>query len=446
MSYRLQVPTSYNTAGLRAALASTACDVRMGIGIDSRTALDASNCPVWHGIIRTWDVPWSGILCRAASLGSAFWASGGFSNTNFAAARAILRPDQANSAAIADIAPTQILDYPFSGDAPTLSASPYMQQFLTGWGSAVRGNPWASQQTIARIPWYRHAGGVTTVRFRSYRKTGTDASPTYNNVATPSSVSMAGADGWQFTDMDCGAGTDDPGCGLIEGGTAVVETGTRMLVGPVSYYRGTAGNRTTGFCLAPWGVGGYCTLDTVRQWGGDGANAYSTTANAAWFLANAMFAPNYQMLCGAGQNSTNPLIGTDPAEQTQLNAGDQTNYYNNIRAIIDAMNAAYDAAALPRPTYILVNDFRTGYTATHHETRGRALYRIAQEIGSIFIDLYQLALNSPAIWTPDNIHLTGPTTTNYSFTVGSGADYMAATMWNEIMNPNQTFRVRGRFR
>ncbi len=254
MSYRLQVPTSYNTAGLRAALASTACDVRLGIGIDSRTALDASNCPVWHGIIRTWDVPWSGILCRAASLGSAFWASGGFSNTNFAAARAILRPDQANSAAIADIAPTQILDYPFSGDAPTLSASPYMQQFLTGWGSAVRGNPWASQQTIARIPWYRHAGGVTTVRFRSYRKTGTDASPTYNNVATPSSVSMAGADGWQFTDMDCGAGTDDPGCGLIEGGTAVVETGTRMLVGPVSYYRGTAGNRTTGFCLAPWGV------------------------------------------------------------------------------------------------------------------------------------------------------------------------------------------------
>ena len=444
MSYTLQVPTSYNTAGLRAALLSSSCDVRMGIGIDSRHALDASNCPVWHGITRTWNVPWSGIMTRAANLGSAFWGTGGNSNTNFASARAILRPDQTNSASIADIAPVQILDYPFTGDAPTLSASPYMQQFLTGWGSAVRGNPWASLQTTARIPWYRHAGGVTTVRFRSYRKSGTDASPTYTSVATPSSTSMAGADGWQFTDVDCGAGADDPGCGIIEGGTAVNETGTRMLVGPVSYYRGTPGSRTTGFCLAPWGVGGYCTLDAIRMWGGDGANAYCTTANAAWFLTNVMFSPNYQMLCGAGQNSLNATTGADPVEQTQLNAGIETNYYNNTVAIIAAMNAAYDAALLPRPTYILVNDFKTGYNAIHHETRGRALYRIAREIGGVFIDLYQLALNSPALWTPDNIHLTGPTVTNYSFTVGNGADYMAAAMWDEIINTRQLAPVRGR--
>lgn len=447
MGYREDVPAVYNNATIKAALTSAACDVRMGIGLDSRNALDASNCPVWHGIIRTWDVPWSGILARAAGLGSPFWGSGGFSNSNFAAARAVIRPDQANSAAIADISPTQILDYPFSGDAPTLSGSPFMQQFLAGWGSAVRGNPWASQQTIARIPWYRHAGGVTNVRFRSYRKSGTDASPTYNAVASPSSVSMAGANGWQFTDMDCGNGANDPGCGLIEGGSAVDETGTRMLIGPVSYYRGTAGNRTPGFCLAPWGVGGYTTLDAIRQWGGDGANAYCTTAHAAWFLANAMFAPNYQMLCGAGQNSTYPLIGTDPAEQTQLNAGDQTNYYNNIRAIIAAMNAAYDAAAIPRPTYILVNDFRTGYNAIHHETRGRALFRIAREIGGIFVDLYQQATNSPSLWTPDNIHLTGPAVTNYSFTVGNGADYMADLLWKSLAvyeeAPKAVFRNGG---
>jgi hypothetical protein len=434
MSYTLQVPTSYNTAGLRAALLSPACDVRLALGIDSRTDLTAPNCPIWYGIYRQWDVPWSGLGVLSAYLGSTYWLSGGVANGSYATRNA-RTPQATASNGQTDISSMLYLDYDMTGDAG--ADWPYQDMFLRS-NQAVRGDPFAGLETTVRVPWYRHASGMTNVRFRSYRTTGTDASPSYATVNTGSSFSMNGADGWQTSELSCGTATGTPGVSF-RGDTATVnETGTRAYLGPLVFYRGAPGSRVSGMFLTSFGIGGYTNLDTLRQWGGDGANAYCTVANAAWFLVNVMLSPNYIMLCGPGQNAA-------ANETTELNAGTQTTFYNNITAIINQINTVYDTAGVPRPTYILANDYKTGYTDLNHQTRGRALFRIAQERGGIFIDLFQLMKNTITAWLADGVHLSGPALLNYpAAPVGNGGDYLAAAMWNEIMNTRQAPPVRGR--
>lgn len=431
MPYADDVPAIWNHEGVREGLLSSVCDERWMFGIDSRSDAGPPSCPHWFGWFRQADVPWSGLAVRPDYLGSSYWLSGGFANASFAT-RNNRRPDQTASGGQTDISPMSYLDYEMTGDA---SANwPYQDMFLRGL-DAVRGNPFTGVETTVRIPWYRHATGMTDVVLRSARKTGTDVSPTYVTVNSTAAFSMAGAEGWQLTELACGTGAGDPGMRFHGGASAVVETGTRAYLGHVVFHRGTPGNRALGMYMSTAGIGGYNNEDARRQFGGDGANAYCTLANAAWHMQNVALRPNRFVLWGNGQNAA-------PNETVELAAGESTTYTGNTAAIIDAVFAAADFGGMPRPQPIFINDYKTGYTDLHCQTRGRALFALAQRYNGVFIDAYQATRNT-AIWLADGVHMTGEAVTNYpgGTKVGNGADHMAAVVWNLITARSLTRRL-----
>lgn len=429
MSYTINVPLVWNNEAVRESLLSPACDERWVFGIDSRLDPGPPNCPHWFGVFRQFDVPWSGFAVRPGYGGSSFWLSGGFTNGTYAAA-VIRRPDETASGGHTDISPMSYLDYNMTGDA--FNNWPYQNMF-TRPGDAVRGNIFAGRETTVRVPWFRMANGMGDVIFQSLRKTGTDASPTYNAVNSTAAFSMAGADGWQFTELLCGTGSGDPGLRFAAGPSTVLnETGTRAYLGHFVFHAGTPGNRTPGMFMSTAGIGGYNNLDGVRQWGGDGANAYCTLANAAWHLQNVCLRPNRLVLWGNGQNGA-------PNESAELSAGVQTTFLANTTAIIDNVFAACDFGGMPRPQPILINDYKTGYTDLHHQTRGRAMFALAQRYGGVFIDAFQAIRNTP-IWLADGVHMTGEAVASYpgGTKVGNGADHMAAVVWNLLTGRSAT--------
>jgi hypothetical protein len=428
MSYSLAVPLVWNNEAVRESLLSPTCDERWLFGIDSRVDPGPPSCPHWFGILRQFDVPWSGLAVRPDYLGSSYWASGGFANGSFAT-RTSRRPDMTASGGQTDISPMSYLDYDMTGDAG--ASWPYSDMFLRGLDT-VRGNPFTGVETTVLIPWYRHATGMTDVILRSARKTGTDASPTYATVNSTAAFSMAGAEGWQLTSLTCGTGAGDPGMRFHGGPSAVNETGTRAYLGHVVFHRGTPGNRLPGMFFSTSGIGGYNNLDAVRQWGGDGANRYCTIENAAWHLQNVCLRPNRFVFWGNGQNGA-------PNESAELSAGVQTTFLTNTTAIVDNVFAACDFGGMPRPQPIFINDYKTGYSDLHHQTRGRAMFALAQRYGGVFIDAFQAIRNTP-IWMADGVHLTGEAVVNYpgGQKVGNGADHMAAVVWNLLTGRSAT--------
>lgn len=439
MPYADDVPTVFNQQPVASALLNGPRILFIG---DSRVAGNATDCPLHVGAARMWPIQFDGIVVPAANLGSSFWLHGGFSSTLNAAARTLRRPDQTFSGGETDLCPTLALDYPLTANLTDGSNSVMNQALLTQLGQLAGGDRLGATQASVRIPWYRGAANSTpSVRLVSYRNTGTDSSFTYSQINSVTQT-LTGTAGWQYTDISCGTGAGAPGFGVVE--NSVNETNTRWYQGPVLAYRGNAGTTPTAGVLGTLGVGGYCSTDVWRQLGGDGANAYCTVANAVWFFANIYLWPNVIILPGIGQNAINASTGADPLEVSQLNAGIATNFESNHNSIIDQINVIYDTGGQPRPRIVLANDVVTQYSALHSETRGRALYRIAQQRGLTFVDLYRLVNNS-RLYQPDNIHFTGPAVFNYTAT-GQGADAVALVLWNSLIYPPKTPSVRGRFR
>lgn len=448
MSYTTDVPISMNMFRIAERLVSVSCDERMLWAFDSRNDHAASNSPEFFGFLRMADQVVNGINVKAFHGGNPAWFSNGFSPSTFAAARGAKLPHTAGGGATvlsgghSKITPITILDYPFSSDASTNSGTPYTQMTMTQLADFVRGNPASGQQWFVRQPWFRMPTGVTSVRFRGYRNTGTDASATYVDTATPAAFSMAGAEGWQFTDLDCGAGSGAPGVGVIEGGAAVNETGTFMYLGPPTFVRGTPGNRTPGGILAAsLAIGGDTTRDFILRMGGGGAAATCTLANFAWFLKNVYFSPTIIVLRGFGQNRSGGITGVDCGYTTDLANGITTGFEADVHTICDLINQAYVLNGDPLPDIVIINDFRTanqsgvGYTQADCELRGRALYKVCQERGCMWGDLLQIASNTARFWSAsasDGVHLNGPAVPNYntgSFRTGNGSDYIGGLIW-----------------
>jgi hypothetical protein len=451
MAYADDVPAVYNALGLRKDLLASPCNFRAVLSPDSRTDMGAAQCPWMAGVVRTWPIAWSAIAVKSTYGGSAAFLSNGFEPTTYATARGVKRPDQTLSGGHTKIAPLPILDFPFSSDVPFPAGADtaFSQVVMTQTVDYALGQQWAGLQVTARVPWYRTSSAVPSVRIRSYRNTGTDAAPVYTTVNTSGAIAMTGANAWQFTDIDCGAGSGSPGVGILENN--VTETGTQMYIGPRVFYRGTPGNRVAGACMVGFGVGGAANIDFLRAMGGDGANNYCNATEVAWFLQNVGFIPNYFLHLGGGQNSLTVNNGTDTGEATQLNAGVSTIFKNTHRNICTQINTIYAANGWPIPTHVFVNDYQTGYGETHRQTRGRALFELAREFNGAFFDLFQLSSRSGAgtpWYTTDGVHMNGPAVANYVATVGSGADYMAGLLWSAIMGTGtgayvQTFRNAG---
>lgn len=427
MAYIDDVPPVWNAYRLYESARSATADTRLLLLGDSKMSPEATGCPLGHGICRTWNVgQWSFIAPRARYQGGSGWLSFGFQPTSYSSGCTNRDPGATFTGGQSKLFPCNAVDYPFSGDAPTLSGTPFSQCVLTDQANFASGaSPFGSVQVTSRLTYYGGTGMLSGCRVRSYRNANTDASPTYTQI-NETTLNMTTLSGLQYLDVDCGTGANPPGIGVVERGAALVETGMNMYLGPPVFYRGTPGSRTTGFGFAHISTGGHKTTDVYAVLGG-GASETCTDANVQWYLQNVCFTPNFVLL-DIGQN----LNSGD--ETNELNAGTSATFRANYNLILDQLATIYSGiSGAAQPYVILVNPTRSGYTDTHAEAKGRCIFQIAQERGCGFLDMMQLMPSNETgngWWTKsaDDVHYTGPTVPNYTGD-GNGGECVAAAMW-----------------
>lgn len=427
MAYIDDVPPVWNTWRLYESAKSTSADTRLLLLGDSKSSPEATGCPLGHGILRTWNVGrYSFVQARARYQGGSAWLANGFQPTSYSASRTNRDPGATFTGGESKLFPCNAVDYPFSGDAPNLSATHFTQCVLTDTANyATVANPFSSVQMTSRFTYYNNpASSVASVRVRSYRNGGTDDTPSYTSVNTTALTLNSGVAGPAYLDVDCGTGANPPGVGAIE--NSVTETGGNFYIGPPVFYRGTAGSRVTGFGLAHISTGGHKTTDLYAVLGG-GAGETCTDANVRWYLENVCFTPNF-VLVDIGQNLNSG------GETDELTAGTSATFRTNYNAFLDQLNTIYDGiSGASRPFVVLVNPTRSGYTDTHVEAKGRCIFQIAQERGYGFLDMIQLMTYNATgngWWTRagEDTHYTGPAVSNHTLT-GNGAECVAAAMW-----------------
>lgn len=448
MAYIDDVPPVWNAYRLYESARSTTADTRLLLLGDSKSSPEATGCPLGHGILRTWNVGrYSFVQARARYQGGSAWLANGFQPTSYSASRTSRDPGATFTGGESKLFPCNAVDYPFSGDAPNLSATPFTQCVLTDTANyASLASPFSAVQMTSRFTYYNNpASSVTSVRVRSYRNGGSDATPSYTTVNTTTLTLNAGVAGPTYLDVDCGTGANAPGVGAIE--NSVTETGGNFYIGPPVFYRGTPGSRVTGFGLCHIATGGHKTTDLYKVLGG-GASETCTDANVQRYLQDVGFTPNFVLL-DIGQN-----LETD--ETNELTAGTDTTFRANYNAILDQLATIYSGiSGAAQPFVVLVNPTRSGYTDTHCETKGRCIFSIAQQRNFGFLDMIQLMPyngSGNGWWTRsgDDVHYTGPTVSNYTLD-GNGGECVAATMWNAMAGESRgrqiasTSRTRGRW-
>lgn len=446
MAYIDDVPPVWNAWPLYQSAINSSADTRLLIVGDSKCSPEATGAPLSHGITRTWNVgAWSFMAPRARYLGGAGWLSFGFQPASYSAGRINRDPGAVYTGGESQFLPCNGMDYPFSGDVPAASASPFTQCVLTDTPNYARVSaPFSSVQMTSRLTYYNNpTNSLQSCRVRSYRNAGTDATPSYTTVNTTTLTLNTGTAGMTYLDVDCGTGANAPGVGIVE--NSVVETGLNLYLGPPVFYRGTPGVRTTGFGISHIANGGHKPEDVLAALGG-GASPTCTAANARWYLQNVGFTPNFVLL-DIGQNLN------AGAESNELNAGTSTTYRANINAILDQINTLYAGiSGATAPFVIIVNPTRSGYTDLHCETKGRCLFSIAQQRNCGFLDMIQLMpynTTGTGWWTEDDIHYSGPAVPVHTIT-GNGSEAVAASMWGAMAGEYRgrllTSAVRSRVR
>lgn len=109
------------------------------------------------------------------------------------------------------------------------------------------------------------------------------------------------------------------------------------------------------------------------------------------------------------------------AEATELVQGVNTSFKANLRAVIARHNAAVTALGMPLPRWLLVSQYKTGYSQEVHELMAQTMYEVSQSDPMVsFLNLYEMAgaqSFDSATYTSDGIH------PNYA-----GSFYLASLM------------------
>ncbi len=139
-------------------------------------------------------------------------------------------------------------------------------------------------------------------------------------------------------------------------------------------------------------MGGYRTVDHSMVW------HYTDKALGEYF--EAIGAPTHLMLW-LGQNQT-------AQESNDLLGGHCTVFKQDLKQVMDRYNAVIAARGFPAPRWLLVSQYKTGYSAQIHELLAEAEYELAQENANVsFLNLYALAGGTAfdsAQYTTDGIH------------------------------------------
>lgn len=427
MAYIDDVPPVWNAWRLYQSARDANADTRLLLIGDSKCSPEATGAPLSHGITRTWNVAaWSFVAPRARYQGGPAWLANGLQPAGGAlSGRTSRDPGTAYTGGENNFLPCNGVDIPFVGNAT--SGQPFSQMCLVGGAHYASGaNPFASVQMTSRQTYYLNpTNSINSARMRSIRYAGSETaySGTVTTVNTTTITLATGTPGMTYTDIDCGTGANTPGIDVYESGDGLDETGKNLYLGPPVLYRGTPGNRVTGFGISHIATGGHDTEDILAVLGG-GGSPICTAANARWYLQNVGFTPNFIML-DIGQNSATN-------ENTELSAGTETSFRTNVNAILDQITTLYNGiSGASQPFVILVNPTRSAYSDTNNQTKGRVLFSIAQQRQCGFLDMIQLMPNNTAgtgWWTEDDIHYSGPAVQNHSLT-GSGAECVAASQW-----------------
>lgn len=448
MAYTDDVPAVWNAWPLFKSASTSSMDTRLLLVGDSKINPDATSAPLGHGICRTWPVAaWSFISPRSGYTGSPAWMSNGFQGATVGGATITRNGRNAGATFTGGeslLYPVYAIDLSSAGNVTDGSAAAFSQCVLTDNGNYATANaPFSGVQCTSRLLYVNNpSGSMVSARVRSYRQAGTDASPAYTTVNTTSLTLNTGTAALpSYLDVDCGTGANAPGVGIIENSTD--ETSKCLYLGPPVFYRGTPGSRTTGFGFCHMATGSYTSENVLAAFGGGGSPTCSV-ANVRLYLQHAGFTPNF-ILLDVGQN-------TSGTENTELTAGTQTTYKANMQAILTQIATVYSGMSAPMPYIILCNPYATGYTTTHCETKGRALYNLARSNGCGFIDMFQF-LNRHGTgtewYTEDGIHPSGPAVNSHSLT-GNGAECWAATLWaagfGEYVGRLNSSSVRARMR
>lgn len=375
----LNPPRSVKLAEFAQRLYHPAGQQRLSVIGDSINATNVAD-RMQVGYRDQWHVPWNGWVVHAdngaSDMGYTYSVPTGDDARNF-----VNEPGNYTAGGDISFAPVRFRETTYAhhitpGQLLAESVMPTQCTF-----SMLLGNPFRYGQHVTARPIFFTSDGT----FRDYAFYGLRDGQTIGDIV------RYHRDGplqrIAYVDIDLGNKGGWPGVRVVGTGKARGEPADRLV------YLGTRlladGDGVQASFISH---GGWRTMDHLGQY------RFRDSALREWY--GAVGAPTHCLLW-LGQNQT-------PTESGELAQGISTEFKTNIKAIIDRHDAAVQALGEPLPRWLLVSQFKTGYSDETHRVMSQALADIATERARVsFLNLYEIAGGEnfdSARYTTDGVH------------------------------------------
>lgn len=250
--------------------------------------------------------------------------------------------------------------------------------------SMRRGNPFASPARVdIRLFMFEGQTQVAGFEAAGMRALSTVSTGLYSKPSTPS-----GAIVW--IDRTAGADPNNPGIRLrADTSTNESASGASTLIHLGGRFRANIAN---GVQVQFISHGGWTTADHAS------VARFTDAALAQFYLATD---PPTHIILWLGQNQT-------LEESNDFAIGSYNVFKNDIAAVMDRHDEVIAAMGAPPPRWLLVSQYKTGYSAAYNLLMCNALYALAQERpGVSYLDMYQIAGGGgfdTATYLADGVH------------------------------------------
>ncbi|MCC6425254.1 MAG: SGNH/GDSL hydrolase family protein [Phycisphaerales bacterium] len=248
------------------------------------------------------------------------------------------------------------------------------------------GDYFSSGHVTARMLIYQDTNMLHTFNIHPMRESSFVGPPVYYMSWGPMNRLV-----WRDVDLGVGVGSPRVQVYTTPAGKATFTNAmdfTHMALCGVLYRNDIANGVQMSFIS----IGGSRTVDHALQL------KYSDKALGEFFTATG--APTHLVLW-LGQNQT-------AAEANQMLAGSCSIFKSNLRAIIDRYNTVIQQSGAPAPRWLLVAQYKTGYSPAIHQMIAQAQFELSLEDPLIsFLNLYTLAgaeSFDSASYTTDGVH------------------------------------------
>lgn len=273
------------------------------------------------------------------------------------------------------------------------------------------GGNWFSRNTTlkARLIYFRNPNGPT-LSFQGWRAGGLGA-------GTSVVINFAGSESVQWADVDIGASSAADANSrvrptLFANGTNNDDNKVLPIIGCRVWDPSVRGLE-----IATWANGGWNSTHFVNQ-------SLVSDTHLARFLEALDWPTHVMMQVGQNQSAT---------ETTQLDAGTITEYKANIIAIMNRVNGLFTAAGRATPKWCLNCPFDSSRSTANYDAMGVALFQIASERGTAFINLHALSPAPRALSNADasSVWLNSSESPPVHPTL-TGSQGFAAIIWTAI--------------